>query len=629
MRKLLMVALWMSLSLACRAGVMATLPDGREIKLYDNMYALVIGNSDYSGGWSKLPNALTDAREVSARLTGMGFQVTEAFNLNSAAMNKAISDFVYQQGREEDAALLVYYAGHGDTEQTADGEKLGYLIPIDTPPRHQNPQLFSERGISMTKIQEYSLKIQSRHVLMLFDSCFSGSIFALSRDPLPPAITEKVASKVRQYITSGNENETVPDKSYFKTCFLQGLDGDADLNRDGYVTGVEMGNYLSDQVVNYTRSSQHPQYGKIRNPNLDKGDFVFALGKTATGSVTQYAQGSSYSTETSTGSVVIKTRVAGSIYIDDKLICPVSIGESKVIRNIAAGLKTIELRSPQGDQSQRVNIQANESLTVSFIVDLGHKGLIYVEGGSFQMGDASGTHHKDERPLHKVTVNPFYMARHEVTQQLFREVMGYNTSFFIDPQAPVEMVSWYEAIEFCNKLSQKEGLQPVYSIDKSSKDPNNYQKDDDLKWKVTYDQFALGYRLPTEAEWEFAARGGIYSKGYEYAGSNDPLDYGHYSDQRRDGTFGTIEVGHYYPNELGIYDMSGNVYEWCWDWFGDYSAMDQNNPSGPRAGYFRIVRGGSYYSGASRIRISQRGYDKPNRYYNVIGLRLVRSSGGF
>jgi len=88
MRKLLMVALWMSLSLACRAGVMATLPDGREIKLYDNMYALVIGNSDYSGGWSKLPNALTDAREVSARLTGMGFQVTEAFNLNSAAMNK-------------------------------------------------------------------------------------------------------------------------------------------------------------------------------------------------------------------------------------------------------------------------------------------------------------------------------------------------------------------------------------------------------------------------------------------------------------------------------------------------------------------------------------------------------------
>jgi len=142
MRKLLMVALWMSLSLACRAGVMATLPDGREIKLYDNMYALVIGNSDYSGGWSKLPNALTDAREVSARLTGMGFQVTEAFNLNSAAMNKAISVFVYQQGREEDAALLVYYAGHGDTEQTADGEKLGYLIPIDTPRGIKTPSSF-------------------------------------------------------------------------------------------------------------------------------------------------------------------------------------------------------------------------------------------------------------------------------------------------------------------------------------------------------------------------------------------------------------------------------------------------------------------------------------------------------
>lgn len=629
MNKLLILILSISLSVACSAGVVAKLPGGKEIKLYDNMYALVIGNSDYSGGWSKLPGAQQDAREVSARLQAMGFQVREAFNLSSAAMNKAISDFVYQQGREEDAALLLYYAGHGDTEQTADGEKLGYIIPVDTPLRHVDPQLFSERGISMTKIQEYSLKIQSRHVLMLFDSCFSGSIFALGRDPLPPAINEKVAAKVRQYITSGNENESVPDKSYFKTCFLQALDGDADLNRDGYVTGIELGNYLQDTVVNYTRSSQHPQYGKIRNPNLDKGDFVFALGQKASGSVASVRSSEYYSADSSTGSVVVKTSVAGSIYIDDKLISPISIGETKTIRNITTGLRVIELRSPQGNQNQRVNVFANDAVSVSFIVDLSHKGLIYVEGGSYAMGDASGAFHKDERPRHKVNISGFYIGKQEVTQQLFREVMGYNTSYFIDPRAPAEMVSWYEAIEFCNKLSLREGLQHVYTIDKSKKDPNNNQNDDDLKWLVSYDQTALGYRLPTEAEWEFAARGGLYGQGFEYAGSNDPLKYGWYSDERRDSYCETSQVGSFYPNELGIYDMSGNVYEWCWDWYGDYSAMDQNNPTGARGGEFRIVRGGCYLSEKTKTRVSQRGYEKPNRYYNVIGLRLVRSSGGF
>jgi hypothetical protein len=134
--------------------------------------------------------------------------------------------------------------------------------------------VFSTCAISMRDIEAISLKIKSRHVIMLFDSCFSGSLFNIVR-AVPDDITEKAALPVRQFITAGMEDERVPDRSMFKRVLLNGLAGDADLTRDGYITGSELGMYLSDKVVNYTRRAQHPQYGKINNPSLDRGDFVF------------------------------------------------------------------------------------------------------------------------------------------------------------------------------------------------------------------------------------------------------------------------------------------------------------------------------------------------------------------
>jgi hypothetical protein len=139
---------------------------------------------------------------------------------------------------------------------------------------------FSECAISMRDIESISMKIKSRHVIMLFDSCFSGSLFNIVR-AVPDDITEKAALPVRQYITAGREDEQVPDRSTFKRVFLIGLEGEADLTKDGYITGSELGMYLADKVVNYTRRAQHPQYGKINNPSLDRGDFVFVPLKSA------------------------------------------------------------------------------------------------------------------------------------------------------------------------------------------------------------------------------------------------------------------------------------------------------------------------------------------------------------
>jgi hypothetical protein len=155
---------------------------------------------------------------------------------------------------------------------------MGYIIPRDCPLLERDPLGSATHAISMRDIESASMRIRSKHVLMLFDSCFSGSLFALAR-AVPEDITEKSTLPVRQYITSGREDEQVPDKSMFKRRFLIGLDGDADLTGDGYITGSELGMYLSEKVVNYTHRRQHPQYGKINNPDLDRGDFIFALKK--------------------------------------------------------------------------------------------------------------------------------------------------------------------------------------------------------------------------------------------------------------------------------------------------------------------------------------------------------------
>ena len=255
--------------------VVARTEDGgtRLLPLYSGYHALVVGVSNYEK-WPKLPNAAKDAQHVAEKLKKLGFHVKLVLNPTSSELRRALNDLTYRHGRDKNQALLFFYAGHGETEVLADGTKLGYIIPRDCPLLRDNPHGFVNRAISMKDIEAYSLRIRSKHVLMLFDSCFSGALFALIR-AVPHDITEKSTLPVRQYITAGREDEEVPDRSMFKRCLLIGLDGDADLTGDGYITGSELGMYLADKVVNYTHRGQHPQYGKINNPDLDRGDFIF------------------------------------------------------------------------------------------------------------------------------------------------------------------------------------------------------------------------------------------------------------------------------------------------------------------------------------------------------------------
>ena len=233
-------------------------------------------------------------------------------------------------------------------------------------------------------------------------------------------------------------------------------------------------------------------------------------------------------------------------------------------------------------------------------------GFVFVPAGTFSMGSNNG--YDDEKPVHQVTISKgFYMSDHEVTQKEWMEIMGTNPSSFKGDALPVENVNWYEALEYCNKRSVKEGLTPAYS---GSGD------------HITRDSKANGYRLPTEAEWEWAAKGGGKDfMVYEYSGSNSVDAVAWYRGNSGNTTY---PVKTKTANSLGLYDMSGNVWEWCWDRYGGYSSGAQTDPAGASSGTLRVGRGGCWGNVAGFVRVASRNNNTPSNRNNNLGFRLVR-----
>ena len=216
--------------------------------------------------------------------------------------------------------------------------------------------------------------------------------------------------------------------------------------------------------------------------------------------------------------------------------------------------------------------------------------MIAVEGGMFTMGSTSeqGSDAWDgEKPAHSVTLSSYSIGETEVTQALWQAVMGNNPSYFSGSNRPVEEVSWNYCQDFISRLNTMTGE---------------------------------NFRLPTEAEWEFAARGGNKSRGYKYAGSNTIDNVAWYWDN---SNFETHNVATRQANELGLYDMSGNVWEWCNDWYGNYSSSAQTNPTGPASGHYRVIRGGSWDDIARHCRTSNRGNYTPSHRGDNLGFRLA------
>jgi formylglycine-generating enzyme required for sulfatase activity len=243
--------------------------------------------------------------------------------------------------------------------------------------------------------------------------------------------------------------------------------------------------------------------------------------------------------------------------------------------------------------------------------------FVRVEGGTFTMGS-----HRSGETQHQVTISAFYMGKYEVTQAEYESVMRTNPSYFKGANLPVECVNWYDAIEYCNRLSQREGLTPAYIIDKNRSDPNNKDEYDTVCWLVTWNRYANGYRLPTEAEWEYACRAGTTTEFNTGNNIGQGLaNYGKFYNES------TTAVGRFAPNTWGLYDMHGNIWEWCWDWYGDYSSNLQTDPMGAASGTSRVVRGGSWatadYFTSSSMRASYTPIPGGDDY--LLGFRLVRN----
>ena len=261
---------------------------------------------------------------------------------------------------------------------------------------------------------------------------------------------------------------------------------------------------------------------------------------------------------------------------------------SSVVQQTAAQTTLTNQTTPSTTTGISASGSAVETITVKGV----SFNMVRVEGGTFTMGATSEQGSdalKDERPAHQVTLPTYSIGETEVTQALWEAVMGKNPSNWQGENLPVEQVSWKDCQKFITKLNKLTGRH---------------------------------FRLPTEAEWEYAARGGNRSRGYKYSGSNSIGDVAWY-DSNSSGKTHPVKTKQ--ANELGLYDMSGNVYEWCQDWYDFYSSGSLTNPTGPSPGSHRVGRGGSWSGLARFCRVSYRIYDSPDYSFNYLGLRLALS----
>ncbi|GAA4418973.1 hypothetical protein GCM10023187_52920 [Nibrella viscosa] len=548
---LLAYGLWLSqLGLAQSRSIKIVggqVPSGTERRL-----ALVIGNKDYRHVRA-LKNPLNDAQDMSNALEQIGFEVITLTNTTFGQMIAGLNRFK-DKLTTSDVALL-YYSGHGVSYNGRN-----YLMPIDAELRCL--EQIEENSVSLNRVLADIAARQVRNSFVFLDACRNLPDLSICNG------TQKDVTLQTGLVRPTNN----PRGSMIVFATEEGNTADDNVNgRNGLFTEALL-KYLTKPnlsiraILDQTDLEAEAKSGGRQSPaRYDKirGEFMF----------------------------VIQTPA------DPLPVTPAPSNAESVTRS-----------EPARRQNQTKPIASGKpTLTPTRLtnyLDLPFADLVYVPGGSFQMGDTRNEGSGNETPDHRVIVSSFMMGKYEVTQRQWEAVMGNNPAYFKDcPDCPVESVSWEEVQEFLRKLNIRTNMR---------------------------------YRLPTEAEWEYAAGGGDVANRSRFGNGQDTLDpsqvnfdgNGQYitpysvSGKYRNKT---VEVGSLEPNQLGLYNMSGSVWEWCQDWYGDYSSAEQTNPTGPATGSYRVLRGGSWFTEPQRCRSSYRGRNTPESRFNYVGLRIVLS----
>ena len=574
-----------------------------------NRSALVIGNSTYRV--SPLRNPVNDANLMSSTLRDLGFEVRTHTNLQTQNdMKRVVREFgLYAKSRG--GVALVFYAGHAIQ---INGKN--YLLPTQA-------NIASEDYVDLECLDADEIFVALNLAgtttnLVILDACrdnpFAGvfrstanrGLASVSRAPGGTMIA--FATAPGSVASDGNGSNGLYTEELVKVMKQ---------------TGISIENVFKEVRRNVMSRSNGAQQPWENSSLLEDFYFIGSIGGgTPVNPIITIEQRQLY------GSLEVSVQTAGKLYIDGTLIGDVRNGTASVLRgNVPVGTRRVEIRydgSNDREEKQvtvaeggmiRVNFDFRRAQTSSAPETPQNGNMVLVQGGTFR-NTRSNYYNKG------VTVSDFWIGKYEVTQAEWEAVMGNNPSNFRGANLPVEKVSWYDCIEYCNRRSQREGLTPAYTIDKTRQDPNNTNSGDTVKWIVTVNWSANGYRLPTEAEWEYAAGGGQLSRSFTYSGSETLNDVAWF-----DGNSGntTKPVGGKQANELGIFDMSGNVWEWCWDWYGGNVGTGAN-PRGPASGSFRVFRGGSWGHDDLGCESAYRSNDDPGDRSSSVGFRLLRTN---
>ncbi len=597
-----------------RGAVLVQDPAGKEVERYEASYALLIGVSDYSAGWPDLESVTREIEHVQRVLRAQGFRVTRVLDPDADALERAFKQFIDDHGYSRDNRLLFFFSGHG---HTWDDEGHGYLVPADAP-RPQTEagdpgQEFLRKALFMSDILAWSRQMTAKHALFLFDSCFSGAVFKERSLPgQPPHISRAIARPVRQFITAGSAGETVPARSVFAPAFVDALEyGEGDLNDDGYITGTELGLHLEATVSKHARQS--PQFGKHPEYRLARGDFVFVVAGSASTAASPEVSVTQALADRARGQVPPASDPAADgdslrLTHAQRRAVQTALNELGFDAGPADGVFGPRTREALADYQRSAGLPATGYLSdaqyqlVSAFFErpaavlraretwtepVTGMELIWVPAGCFLMGSEEGD--ADERPVHEVCLQGFWLARTEITQGQWRRVMGENPAHFgSGDDHPVESVSWDEAQAFIARLNE---------------------------------QGAGGLRLPSEAEWEYACRSG--GRDQTYCGGED-LD--RLAWHAVNSGSGTHPVGGKQGNGLGLFDMSGNVWDWVADCYSDDYAGAPSDGSVWEAGdcYRRVLRGGSWSVAPRFLRAANRDRLNRNARYRNVGFRLAR-----